>query len=166
MNGAGRPPRIAAGGGGAAAGKRAPRQRPRLPRHKEVLSAGALVAETLAQHGLTEAIRTYRVTAEWDQLVGERIARRARPGGITRRVLHIQVASSAWLHELGLLKAQLLDVLWRALGEPRLFDDLSFHLAGKSRAPADAPGAAPHPRPAPRGARPLPPARPRGASLG
>jgi hypothetical protein len=117
-----------------------------------------LVAETLAQHGLTEAVRTYRIAAEWSELVGERIARRARPAGISRRVLYVQVASSAWLHELGLMKAQLLEVLWDALGEPRLFDDLAFQLAGKSRAPGDAPGVAPTPRPPPRARRPAPPA--------
>lgn len=123
-----------------------------------MLPAGVLVAATLAQHGLTEAVRTYRIAAEWDELVGERIARRTRPTGISRRVLYVQVASSAWLHELGLMKAQLLDVLWDALGEPRLFDDLTFKLAGKSRAPADAPGTAPMPRPPPRPRKQPPPA--------
>lgn len=115
------------------------------------MSAGALVSETLASYGLTDTLRGYRIPAEWDQLVGERIARRTRPLGIVgpqgKRVLQVQVASSAWLHELGLLKAQLLDVLWKAIGEPRLFDDLAFQLAGRSRNPADAPGRAPAPRP-------------------
>jgi Dna[CI] antecedent, DciA len=140
------------------------RRKPRrfVPRHKEVLPAGALVSETLATYGLTEKIRGYRLAAEWEQLVGERIARRTRPLGIVgapvRRVLQVQVQSSAWLHELGLLKNQLLDVLWRALGEPRLFDDLAFQLAGRSRSPADAPGVAPRPRPAAPGAVPPPPA--------
>jgi predicted nucleic acid-binding Zn ribbon protein len=141
------------------------RRKPRryLPRHKEVLPAGALVSETLATYGLTEKIRGYRVAAEWDQLVGERIGRRTRPMGIVgppaRRVLQVQVASSAWLHELGLLKAQLLDVLWSALGEPKLFEDLSFQLAGRSRNPNDAPGVAPSARPtAPGKVAPPPPA--------
>jgi predicted nucleic acid-binding Zn ribbon protein len=139
------------------------RRKPRryVPRHKEVLPAGALVSETLASYGLTEKIRGYRVAAEWDQLVGDRIGRRTRPIGIVgppaRRVLQVQVTSSAWLHELGLLKGQLLDVLWSALGEPKLFDDLAFQLAGRSRSPSDAPGVAPSPRPTAPGKLALPP---------
>jgi hypothetical protein len=124
-----------------------------VPRRREATSAGQLVAETLAGHGLSEAVRGYRVAAEWESLVGERIAKRARPEGVVRRVLQIRVAGSAWLHELTLLKGQLLEVLWAALGEPRLFDDLSFQLTGRSRAAADDPGVAPaarKKRPAPR----------------
>ncbi len=119
-----------------------------------------LVAETLAGYGLSEAIRAARIEAEWDQIVGERIARRTRPSGVFRRTLQVQVQSSAWLHELGLLKNQLLDILWRALGEPRLFDDLSFQLAGKSRSPSDAPGVAPTARRPPPPPIPLPPVAP------
>lgn len=113
------------------------------PRRREPTSAGLLIAETLAQHGLTEAVRTHRVIAEWEFLVGDRIAKRSTPQGLTGRVLQVQVASSTWMHELALLKPQLLDVLWKALGEPRLFDDIAFHLAGRSRPARDAPGVAP-----------------------
>ncbi|MBK7535206.1 MAG: DUF721 domain-containing protein [Myxococcales bacterium] len=118
-------------------------------RRREATSAGQLVADTLSAYGLTEKIRSYRVVAEWDQLVGERIAKRARPEGVVRRVLVVRVASSAWMHELGLLKQQLLAALWRATGEPRLFDDLSFQLAGRTRADKDDPGSPPARRPPP-----------------
>lgn len=152
-------PTGAAAKGGAPTAKRK-RQAPRPRRHKEVLPAGVLVAQTLASYGLSEAIRAARIEAEWDQIVGERIARRTRPSGVFRRTLQVQVQSSAWLHELGLLKNQLLDILWRALGEPRLFDDLSFQLAGKSRAPSDVPGVAPKARRPPPPPVPLPPVAP------
>ncbi|MEZ4359329.1 MAG: DUF721 domain-containing protein [Kofleriaceae bacterium] len=122
-------------------------RRPAPPRRKEVASAGLLVAETLAAHGLGEAIRAQRIAAEWPQLVGERIARRAQPDGVRHRVLHVRVASSAWMHELGLLKPQLLAALWSALGEPRMFDDLAFSLAGRTRGPNERPGVAPARRP-------------------
>ena len=121
-------------------------------RRLEPTSAGQLVADTLAGYGLTEQIRSHRILAEWDELVGDRIARRARPEGVVRRTLVIRVASSAWMHELGLLKQLLLTALWKAIGEPRLFDDLSLQLAGKTRAAKDQSGPPPGPRP-----RPLPP---------
>jgi hypothetical protein len=136
------------------------RRPPGVPRRREATSAGQLVADTLAGHGLSEAVRGYRVEAEWDSLVGERIAKRARPDRVVRRVLHVQVAGSAWLHELTLLKGQLLEVLWAALGEPRLFDDLSFQLTGRSRANADPRGVAPAAR------KTRPPPRPPIAAAG
>lgn len=119
-------------------------------------SAGDLVSETLASLGLTEQIRGLRVVAEWEELVGERIARRAQPEGVVRRVLVVRVVSSAWMHELGLLKRQLLESLWKATGEPRLFDDISFQLAGRTRAPADRPGRPPPRRPKRPPPRPAP----------
>lgn len=102
-------------------------------RRLEPTSAGQLVADTIKAYGLTEELRAQRIVADWDALVGPRIAQHARPLGITRRTLRVQVASSAWLHELGLLKQPLLTTLWQALGEPRLFDDLSLQLAGRDR---------------------------------
>jgi Dna[CI] antecedent, DciA len=149
--------RGASSGSARAAGPSKKRRAPRPRRHKEVLTAGALVAETLAGYGLSEAVRTYRIDADWEELVGERIARRARPLGVQRRVLQVQVQSSSWLHELGLLKHKLLEALWSALGEPRLFDDMAFQLAGRSRANADAPGVAPSARRPPLPPLPLPP---------
>lgn len=95
----------------------------------------------LKAYGLTEELRAQRIVADWDALVGPRIAQHTRPLGITRRVLRVQVASSAWLHELGLLKQPLLAKLWQALGEPRLFDELSLQLAGRDRSQVTRPTA-------------------------
>ncbi|MGE0548777.1 MAG: DciA family protein [Kofleriaceae bacterium] len=108
----------------------------RSPRTLEMVSAGAAVADVIAQHGLGNELRAERLTAEWTDLVGARIAQRTRPDRVIDRVLVIEVASSAWLHELTLLKAQLLSGLLGRLGEPRLFDDVRFKLAGANRRPA------------------------------
>lgn len=86
----------------------------------------------LAQHGLSEQIRAERLHTEWAELVGPRIAARTRPGGISGSTLVVEVASSSWLHELNLLRAQILAGLLERIGEPRLFGELSFKLAGRS----------------------------------
>ncbi|MBP6632429.1 MAG: DUF721 domain-containing protein [Kofleriaceae bacterium] len=118
--------------------------------------AAAAVADVLAQRGLTEEIRAQRVVTEWRELVGPRIGARAWPDGLSKRVLWIQVSSSAWLHELTLLKAQLLATLRAALGEPPLFDDLRLHL-GSRRPESDDALAGVRARPAPpRVTRPAP----------
>jgi len=129
-------------------GTRAGRHAPRTlgPR-----TASAAVAAALELHGITDQVRAGRVVTEWSELVGARIAQRTRPDGIADRVLWVEVATSAWLHELNLLRPQLLAGLRDRLGEPALFDDLKFRLAGQRRRD---PVALRGPR------RPAPPARP------
>jgi predicted nucleic acid-binding Zn ribbon protein len=125
----------------------------RPPRAFEQISAAAAVAKTLALHGISDEVRAGRLLTEWTDLVGPKIAQRTRPDGISDRVLWIEVATSAWLHELNLLRAQLVRGLVERLGEPRLFDDVKFRLAGRNRRdpvtlrPRARP--APPPRPAP-----------------
>jgi predicted nucleic acid-binding Zn ribbon protein len=118
-------------------------------------SAGDAVKAALKFHGISDEVRAQRVLTEWSDLVGAKISSRTRPYGVTERVLVIEVASSAWLHELNLLKAQILSGLLERLGEPRLFDDLKFRLAGRSGGrptlirPKPRPGPPPRPLPAP-----------------
>jgi len=105
----------------------------RPPRVKDTVRASQAVASALANRGLTDQIRANRLIAEWTELVGPRIAKRTRPGDIVDRMLWIEVASSAWMHELNLLRAQIVENLLARVGEPRLFDDIKFKLAGRSR---------------------------------
>ena len=106
----------------------------------EPTSAARAVASALKFHGISDEIRGQRVLTEWAELVGPKIAQRTRPDGVNDRVLWVEVATSAWLHELNLLKPQLLKGLNERLGEPRLFDEIRFKLAGRSRRdPATAP---------------------------
>ena len=109
--------------------KRAARRGP--PRALEQRSARDAIGAALKFRGITDEIRAQRLIAEWSDLVGARIASRTRPEGIHERVLHIEVATSAWLHELNLLRTQILAGLLERLGEPRLFDELKFRLSGR-----------------------------------
>jgi len=94
--------------------------------------AAEAIADALKLRGITDEIRRNRVLTEWDDLVGPRIAQRTRPYGITGRTLIIDVVSSAWLQELNLLRGQLLPQLLQRVGEPKLFDELKFKLAGRT----------------------------------
>jgi len=123
----------------------------RAPRALEPRTAAAAVGAALAFRGITDEIRAQRLLTEWADLVGPKISARTRPYGVSERVLTVEVASSAWMHELNLLKQQIFSGLVERLGEPRLFDELRFKLAG-----GRGPGAL-RPRPP---ARPVPPPRP------
>ena len=100
-------------------------------RTREVVPAAQAVATALQFHGISDEIRAGRLLTEWADLVGPKISQRTRPDGIRERVLWIEVATSAWLHELNLLRTQLVSGLVERLGEPRLFDDVKFRLAGR-----------------------------------
>jgi predicted nucleic acid-binding Zn ribbon protein len=118
------------------------------------LRASDAVAAALELHGISDQVRAGRVITEWSELVGPKIAQRTRPDGVTDRLLWVEVATSAWLHELNLLRPQLLKGLLERLGEPALFDDLRFRLTGRYRRDPVMLRAARRPAPPP---RPLPP---------
>ena len=121
------------------------------PRAREATPAATAIASALAFHGISDEIRAGRLLTEWADLVGPKISQRTRPDGIRDRVLWIEVATSAWLHELNLLRVQLVAGLVERLGEPRLFDDVKFKLAG--RKPRDPVALRPRGRPV---AKPVP----------
>lgn len=105
----------------------------------EPRSAKDAIGAALAFHGISDDIRAQRVLTEWAELVGPKIASRTRPESVEslgdrgERILHVEVASSAWLQELTMLKPQILAGLLERLGEPRLFDDIRFRLTGRGR---------------------------------
>jgi predicted nucleic acid-binding Zn ribbon protein len=116
--------------------------------------AGDAIAQVLRMRGTADDVRAERLVTEWTDLVGPKIAQRTRPDGVGERILWIEVATSAWLQELNLLRPQLLANLVERLGEPRLFDDLKFRLAGRrNRHPIVLPRARRPPLPE----KPLPP---------
>lgn len=123
------------------------------PRVLKPVPAASAIAAALRVHGISDEVRAQRVITEWSELVGPKIAQRTRPDGVTDRVLWVEVATSAWLHELNLLRPQLVEGLVQRLGEPKLFDEVRFKLAGRSRR---APTVTPRPRARPAAPRPTP----------
>jgi len=76
---------------------------------------GETLQEFLARTGLKDGVVRAGVMEEWEERVGERIARVARPRGFSGGTLFVEVRSSAWLMELDLMKEELL----RRLNEGR-----------------------------------------------
>lgn len=74
--------------------------------------------------GLEEKLWQQALLNEWPQLVGEQVARRARPGRIQNRILSIFVTNSVWLNELSRYsKPQILKNLQARFG-PDLIRDI------------------------------------------
>jgi hypothetical protein len=110
--------------------------RDRFPRAKVQLTAAEALVRLADEHGLTDEMRAHRVIVEWRDIVGARIAAVAWPEGLSKGVLWVRVKSSPWLHELTLMKGQLLAQLREAIGDVEaerrgqrpLVAELRFHL--------------------------------------
>lgn len=59
-----------------------------------------LIPAFLKEVGLEDKAWQQTLLNEWPQLVGEQVARRARPGRMQNRVLTVFVSSPVWLNEL------------------------------------------------------------------
>src|SRR5688500_18519789 len=100
---------------------------------KRQLTAAEALQVLAAETGLSDELRAHRVIVEWADIVGSRIASVAWPEGLNKGVLWVRVKSSPWLHELTLMKGELLGRLQQALGDddggrPPLVAEMRFHL--------------------------------------
>lgn len=86
--------------------------------------AGVL-PRVLKQLGLEEGLLGWRAVREWEQVVGPRVARHTRAVAFREGVLHVEVEGSAWMHELGFLKTDLMRKINRHLGS-RLVRNIRF----------------------------------------
>lgn len=67
----------------------------------------AILPGLLRELRLDEAAAGWRAVADWPALAGERIARRTRAVAYRDGVMTVEVEGSAWMHELGFLKREL-----------------------------------------------------------
>ncbi len=62
----------------------------------------------LKKSGLRESVLRAGAVDEWDERVGEAIARVTRAQGVREATLIVEVRSSSWLMELNLMKEEIL----------------------------------------------------------
>ena len=87
------------------------------------MEALSLVLSRLLQRlGLEDELRGWRAVEDWARVVGPRVARHTRAIAFEHGVLRVEVEGSAWMHELGYLKRQLIEAINRTLGSPRVRD--------------------------------------------
>jgi len=107
------------------------------PRRRERVDVGEALADLIDTHGLVDELRAFDLLLRWDEIVGERVARRTRPDGFFKRVMWVRVANSSWMHELTMMKPALLAAVRAAAGDPPMVDDLKFHLGLRRDADQD-----------------------------
>lgn len=99
----------------------------------------------------TEALRSARAQAamrDWEEIVGEALAKRSRPDRYGRGVVWVAVTGSAWAQEMRMRKEIFLSRLRDRVDDPSLFLDMRFGVRPISH-PDDEPAPVPKPAPVP-----------------
>lgn len=89
---------------------------PRTPSKLEPV--GPVLGELLRGLGLAARLAEYRAVSAWAATVGPVVAAHAQATSIQDGVLFVEVDSSVWLQELGLLRESIIERLNAGLGSP------------------------------------------------
>ena len=80
---------------------------------------------------LADLLKTYRreskadlvqVWQVWDRVIGDVIAKNARPAALKGKILLVHVSSSTWIHQLQFLKKEMIAKLNKDLGKSAIGD--------------------------------------------
>ncbi|HWK88425.1 MAG TPA: DUF721 domain-containing protein [Longimicrobium sp.] len=83
-------------------------KRARDPNAGKPQAVGDLVARFLDRSGLAGKVEAASVIPEWEQRVGPQIAAVTEPMRVSEGTLFVAVATSAWMMELNMMKADLM----------------------------------------------------------
>lgn len=76
---------------------------------KQPLALNAALAQFTASIGITRKLREVSVVTDWEVLVGEQIAKVARPQRMENGVLFVAVSSAPWRAELTLRRREIIE---------------------------------------------------------
>ena len=85
-------------------------------------AVSSVLTRLLRRLGLEGELQGWRAVGDWARVVWPRVARHTRAVGFHRGVLRVEVDGSAWMHELGFLKHDLIRTVNRELGADRVRD--------------------------------------------
>jgi predicted nucleic acid-binding Zn ribbon protein len=85
-------------------------------------SLSLVLSRLLKRLGLEDELQGWRAVEDWARVVGPRVARHTRAIAFEQGVLRVEVEGSAWMHELGYLKQELISAVNRELGSNRVRD--------------------------------------------
>ena len=82
----------------------------------------AILPALFEQLGLARTAEGWRAVSDWPAVAGARLARHTRAVSFRDGTLAVEVEGSAWMHELGFLKRELVRNLNRHLGADVVHD--------------------------------------------
>lgn len=109
---------------------------PERPPMRHAASIGSLLRQVLDSQGVGDRLSRYQAWLVWDKIVGEQIARRARPLRLREGVLEVKVDHPVWMQQLQMLKPKILQKLNQQLPNAHIED---IYLRRGSHAPQKQP---------------------------
>jgi predicted nucleic acid-binding Zn ribbon protein len=91
-------------------------------------SIGDILSKYFAKNPTAQKkLQQYSLFAIWDEVVGERVAKHAQPARMMDTTLVVRVDHSSWMHELQLMKPDLLRRI-HAHVAPKLIKDIRLEI--------------------------------------
>lgn len=97
---------------------------------REPVQINAVLNSALKKYGIDEHLARYQFVQQWDQIVGEEIAKRTAPEAIKNGKLIVRVNSSVWAQELSFQKEVILKRLKRYIDDESVLTDVHFYVVG------------------------------------
>jgi len=88
---------------------------------------GNILCEVLNTFRLDPDLELTSIFSLWDDVVGEAVAKNARPAGFKGKILLVYVGSSVWIQELQYYRKDMIRNLNEALGK-ELVADIKFKI--------------------------------------
>jgi predicted nucleic acid-binding Zn ribbon protein len=102
-------------------------------KRKQPTNLTGTLPEIMRDKGWERKLDQHRVFVDWERLVDNEVALRARPLKVVRDVLWLEVENSAWMQQLQFRKIELLETMNEYLQLSR-FSDLKFCVEEKKKA--------------------------------
>lgn len=81
--------------------------------------------DLVASLGITKKLREYNAITSWESVVGEQIAKVAKPQRIDNGVMYVAVSSAPWRVELSMRRREIAEKINAAAGK-RVVQDIRF----------------------------------------
>lgn len=88
---------------------------------------GNILCDVLSAFRMDPDLELTGIFSLWDDIVGEAVAKNARPAGFKGKILLVNVGSSVWIQELQYYKKDMIRKLNEALGK-ELVCDIKFKI--------------------------------------
>ena len=99
----------------------------RRKKQKELVPLGSVLPNLLKSIRTGSDAQLVEVWELWDDVVGETIAKNARPAAFKGKLLLVEVSSSTWMHQLQFLKADIIEKINDAFGK-EMVDEIKFKI--------------------------------------
>ncbi len=93
---------------------------------------GEILPSILSRMGVIKGIEQGKAVVFWENIVGNDIARHAKPFKVKKGILYVEVTSSVWVHELQMMEPEIRNRINKYL-EKNIINKIRFYPARSSR---------------------------------